>query len=323
MLISAFIGVLLFSLLLVLLLLRPKASEKAIEKRLQIITVQKRDKDGEGGDEPVLAPSEKISGGLAYRLGEYVQRFHFSEDLKLLILYSGSKATVGSFLLRSFLTAIAAGAAAQIFVGALPLDVAAVIAGAASQWGLLNWKKNSRILDFNTALPDAIELMARALRAGHSMSSAVEIVAEQSAEPLASEFTIVFQQQKFGIPFRDAILQLGERMPTKDLHFLITAILVQRETGGDLTEILDRTTRVIRERIRIEGEIRTYTAQGRLTGWILGALPVAMLGIINIITPGYSHVLFYDPVGQKLLYAGAGLIVTGGLIIRKVVNIEV
>ncbi|MHB1699036.1 MAG: type II secretion system F family protein [Acidobacteriaceae bacterium] len=320
MLISAFIGVLLFSLLLVLLLLRPKVSEKAIEKRLQVISVPKKDK---AGDEPVLAPSGKVSGGLAYQLGEYVQRFHFSEDLKLLILYSGSKATVGSFLVMSFLTAMAAGAAAQIFIGALPLDVAAVFAGAASQWGLLNWKKGRRIHDFNTALPDAIELMARALRAGHSMSSAVEIVAEQSAEPLASEFAIVFQQQKFGIPFRDAILQLGERMPTKDLHFLITAILVQRETGGDLTEILDRTTRVIRERIRIEGEIQTYTAQGRLTGWILGALPVAMLGIINLITPGYSHVLFYDPLGQKLLYAGCALIITGGLIIRKIVNIEV
>ncbi len=323
MLVTAFIGIMLFSLLLVLLLLRPRASEKAIEQRLQIITVHKKDGEEDGGDETGLAPAQKTSGGLVYKLGEYVQRFHFSEDLKLLILHSGSNATVGSFLVMSFLTALAAGAAAKIFIGVLPLELGAVAAGAASQWGLLKWKKGRRILKFNTALPDAIELMARALRAGHSMSSAVEIVAEQSAEPLASEFAIVFQQQKFGIPFRDAILQLGDRVPTKDLHFLITAILVQRETGGDLTEILDRTTRVIRERIRIEGEIRTYTAQGRLTGWILGGLPVVMLGIINIISPGYSHVLFYDPVGQKLLYAGAGMITIGGLIIRKVVNIEV
>ena len=148
-------------------------------------------------------------------------------------------------------------------------------------------------------LADAIELIARALRAGHSMGSAIEIVAEQSAEPLGSEFAIVFQQQKFGIPFRDALLQLGDRVPSKDLHFLITAILVQKETGGDLTEMLDRTTRVIRERIRIEGEIRTYTAQGRLTGWILSCLPIVMLVLINLITPGYSHILFHDPTGAE------------------------
>ena len=124
-------------------------------------------------------------------------------------------------------------------------------------------------------------------------------------------------------PFRDALLQFGDRIPSKDLHFLITAILVQKETGGDLTEILDRTTRVIRDRVRIEGEIRTYTAQGRLTGWILGGLPVALLVILNIMTPGYSKVLFHDPVGQDLLYAGGVMIVIGGLIIRKIVNIQV
>lgn len=155
------------------------------------------------------------------------------------------------------------------------------------------------------------------------MSSSIEIIAEQSVEPLASEFAGVYQQQKFGIPFRDALLEMGTHVPSKDLHFLITAILVQKETGGDLTEILDRTTHVIRERVRIEGEVRTYTAQGRLTGWILGLLPVIMLVLINIITPGYSHLLFHDPVGQKMLYAGGILIIVGGLIIRKIVDIQV
>jgi tight adherence protein B len=148
-------------------------------------------------------------------------------------------------------------------------------------------------------------------------------VGEQSAEPLGAEFTIVFQQQKYGIQFRTALLELGDRVPSKDLHFLITAILVQKETGGDLTEILDRTTHVIRERVRIEGEIRTHTAQGRLTGWILSALPLIMLGLINIVTPGYTHVLFADPLGQKLLYGGGVMIIIGAFIIRKIVDIQV
>ncbi len=319
MILVGFVGVLLFTFLVVILLLRPKSTEKALELRLHTLITSRASQ----GEADPLALSEKRSAGLIYELGEYMARFDFSEELQLLILHAGSKATLGSVLGLSLLTAVGAGFMAHMLVGALPLDLVATAVGAASRWGLLKLQKARRLKKFNTALPDAIDLIARALRAGHSMNSAVEIVAEQSAEPLASEFAIVFQQQKFGIQFRDALLQLGDRVPSKDLQFLITAVLVQKETGGDLTEVLDRTTRIIRDRVRIEGEIQTYTAQGRLTGWILGALPVIMLGIINMITPGYSHVLFYDPLGQKLLYAGATLIVIGGLIIRKIVNIKV
>ena len=196
-------------------------------------------------------------------------------------------------------------------------------AGAFVPYGLLKFKRARLLKAFNIALPDAIDLMARALRAGHSMSSSIELIAEQSPQPLSGEFVQVYQQQKFGLRFRDALLQMADRIPSRDLQFLVTAILVQKETGGDLTEILDRTSHVIRERVRIEGEVRTHTAQGRLTGWILGLLPVIMLGLINIVSPGYSTVLFHDPVGQKLLYAGATLIVIGGLVIRKIVDVEV
>jgi len=149
------------------------------------------------------------------------------------------------------------------------------------------------------------------------------MVGEQSPEPLAAEFTQVFQQQRLGLPFREALVQMGERLPSRDLHFLITAILVQKETGGDLTEILDRAAHVIRERIQIEGEVRTRTAQGRLTGWILSLLPVVMLVLINLANPGYSDILLHDPQGRLWLYAGAGLIVTGALIIRKIVDVRV
>jgi tight adherence protein B len=184
-------------------------------------------------------------------------------------------------------------------------------------------KRGRRLKAFNTALPDAIELMARSLRAGHSMNSSIELIAEQSPEPLSSEFVQVYKQQRLGLHFRDALLQMGGRIPSRDLQFLITAILVQKETGGDLTEILDRAAHVIRDRVRIEGEVRTHTAQGRLTGWILGLLPVIMLALLNIVSPGYSSVLFHDPTGQKLLYAGGVLIVLGGLIIRKIVDVQV
>ncbi len=315
-----FCGILALSFTLLYLLLKPEASAKAMEQRLHLITVVAKE---EAAADSGLAPVQAQQSRLAERIESFVQRFHFADDLKQLILHAGSTASVGSIVGSSVLASIGGVFIANVAVGFLPLNIAAGVIGLAAPWGLLKWKRARRLDKFTVALPDAIELMARALRAGHSMNSAVEIVAEQSVEPLASEFSIVFQQQKFGIPFRDAILELGVRVPSKDLHFLITAILVQKETGGDLTEILDRTTRVIRERVRIEGEIRTYTAQGRLTGWILSALPVVMLLLINLMTPGYSKILFHDPVGHELLSAGAVLIVFGGFIISRIVDIQV
>lgn len=188
---------------------------------------------------------------------------------------------------------------------------------------VLRIKRNRRVKAFNDALPDAIDLMARCLVAGHSVGSSIEMVGQQAPEPLAFEFVQVYQQQRLGLQFREALLQMGGRVPSRDLQFLITAILVQKETGGDLTEILARTSHVIRERIRIQGEVKTRTAQGRLTGWILGLLPVVMLVLINIISPGYSHVLFHDPIGQGLMYAGATLIAIGAFFIRRIVDIQV
>jgi tight adherence protein B len=318
--VAAFIIVLLLSFGLSVFFLRPDTAEKALQRKLRVISSDARQQEVEAQG---YALAQKKAEGIIFEIGELVERFHFSQDLQLLILHSGTETTVGSVVGVSIVIAVAAALLAHIFFGFLVVDAIAFFAGAAVRWGQLKWKKGSRLKKFEETLPDAIDLMARALRAGHAMSSALEVVAEESAEPLASEFAIVFQQQKFGLQFRDALLQLGDRIPSKDLSFLITAILVQKETGGDLTDVLDRTTRVIRERVRIQGEIRTYTAQGRLTGWILACLPIVMLGLINIATPGYSHVLFYDPLGQKLLGAGGILIVIGGLIIRKVVDIKV
>ena len=259
----------------------------------------------------------------AVRLSNFLRHYQFSKELQVLLIHADSSMDVGTTVLACLGTALGCAFLVLLFLHSLFFVLVALAAGAFAPYGVLKFKRSRRLKAFNNALPDAIDLMARALRAGHSMSSSIEVIAEQSAEPLAAEFGQVYQQQKFGLRFRDALLQMADRIPSRDLQFLITAILVQKETGGDLTEILDRTSHVIRERVRIEGEVRTHTAQGRLTGWILGLLPVIMLLLINIVSPGYSTVLFHDPTGQKLLYAGATLIVIGGLVIRKVVDVEV
>ena len=187
-------------------------------------------------------------------------------------------------------------------------------------FGLLSFKRSRRITAFNAALPDAIDMMGRALRAGHSMTASINIVAEQSLEPVRSEFSEVFKQQNFGLPLRDAMTQMLDRVPSQDLRVLVTGMLVQKETGGNLAEILDRTANTIRERLKIQGEIKTHTAQGRMTGWILCALPIVMLVVINMINPGYSKMLLTTPIGKMLSYIGIFLLVTGGLIIRQIIN---
>jgi len=257
------------------------------------------------------------------RLSAFLERFRFAKWLKLLLLHADSGMGVGGTVLASAGAAVASGAVSFYFFHVFLLSGALGIAAAAVPCVLLRFKRDRRTKAFNTALPDAIDLMTRSLRAGHAIGSSIEMVAEQLPQPLAFEFFQVFQQQRLGLQFRDALLQMGTRVPSRDLQFLITAILVQKETGGDLTEILDRASHVIRERVRIQGEVRTRTAQGRLTGWILGLHPITMLALVNLISPGYSSILFHDPIGQDLLFAGALLIVLGGIIIAKIVDIKV
>jgi tight adherence protein B len=187
-------------------------------------------------------------------------------------------------------------------------------------FGLISFKRARRIAAFNAALPDAIDMMGRAMRAGHSMVASINTVSEQSAEPVKSEFCEVFKQQTFGLPLRDALNQMLDRVPSQDLKVLVTGILVQKETGGNLAEILDRTASVIRERLRIQGEIRTHTAQGRMTGWILCSLPVVMLIMINFVNPGYSNVLLNTQIGHALIATGVVLLITGAMIIRHIIN---
>ena len=300
--------------------MRATASSKSAQVRLTTIrhSIQAKQSGTSGADLETAGED-----GFFARLGILLERYPFGKKLKVLLLHADSSMSLGGIVLASAGAALGCGLLGYVFTNMLVVAGVATVFGALFPYILLRRKRGRRLKAFNTALPDAIDLMARSLRAGHSMNSSIEMIAEQSPEPLASEFVQVYKQQRLGLHFREALLEMGTRIPSKDLQFLITAILVQKETGGDLTEILDRTAHVIRERVRIEGEVRTRTAQGRLTGWILGLLPVIMLVLINLINPGYSAILFHDPTGQKLLYTGGALIVLGGLVIRKIVDVQV
>ena len=316
-LLSAFLFMLVMIFAILAITLRPTAEQKSVTKRLSSIRAQM----GQGGVgvEQDLLLRESAPGNFGW-LEDMLQQFPITEKVQLLILQAHSSTTFGTLLATSFGLAVAGCFFTFLFFQILLLSFGAAALLAFAPFAILNFKKSRRIDAFNKILPDAIDMMARSLRAGHSMVAAISIVAEHAAEPVGSEFGEVFRKQNFGLPLREALTQLLERVPSQDLRVVVTGILVQKDTGGNLAEILDRTVRVIRERLRIQGEIRTHTAQGRMTGWILCALPVVMLVLINFINPGYSTVLFKEGIGRTLLYTGIVLLCVGGFIIRKIVN---
>jgi tight adherence protein B len=317
-----FAGMLLISFVLIAWLSRPSPQEKRAQKRLTALVLRsgERDSIAEAAEDLL---KQKIGAGSVARLDDFLDRFDFYLKLEKLIQQAHRNTTPGRVIMQSAGLAAAAALLAHFLYPVLGVEIAAPFAAAALPSLLLVFLRGRRLKQFNDALPDSIDLMSRALKAGHSVASAIEVVAEQGHEPVASEFGEVFRAQNFGLPFRDALAQLAERVPSRDLHFLVTAMMVQKETGGNLTEILDRTTHVIRERLRILGEVRTKTAQGRLTGTILAALPIILGVMLNFLNPGYAKPLFHDPLGKKMLYIGAGLIALGGFIISRIVKIEV
>jgi tight adherence protein B len=185
------------------------------------------------------------------------------------------------------------------------------------------YRKGARMKAFAQQFPDSLDLLVSALRAGLSFSAAMQIVAEESPEPVRGEFAITVEEQSLGLDFRESLLNLTRRVDSLDLRFFVTAVVLQRETGGNLAEILDNTAKLIRDRFRILGDIQTFTAQGRLTGAILLCLPVSIGVFMFVMTPDYFRPMIAGEAGRAALYFAAGMQLFGALIIRKIVNIKV
>jgi tight adherence protein B len=185
------------------------------------------------------------------------------------------------------------------------------------------FKRSKRFAAFEKELPQACDLMVSALRAGQSLIAAMGMVSRECSEPLAGEFRTCFEEQNFGLELKMAINNMIHRMPLQDLRIVCTAILIQKESGGNLAEVLDKTAHVIRERFRLKREVSTRTAQGRMTGWVLTLLPVALGFALYCVNPEMMSMLWKRDIGIKLLYTASGMIVVGGLIIRKIVNMDV
>jgi tight adherence protein B len=189
--------------------------------------------------------------------------------------------------------------------------------------GFVLFKRSKRFNEFQKGLPEACDMMVSALRAGQSLIAAMGMVARECTDPIGIEFRTCFEEQNFGLDLKVAIENLIHRVPLQDLRIVCTAILIQKESGGNLAEVLDKTAHVIRERFRLRREVATRTAQGRMTGWVLTLLPVVLAGALYTVNPDMMSLLWKREIGVKLLYAASAMIVIGGLIIRKIVNMDI
>ena len=316
-----FVGIAVVTFTVMMMLTRPSKDDRTFQ--LRVAGVQRANRPAAAAASGQQAYLKNSSLSQFVWLDRVLQRSGAAHKLALLLAQAESSWHVSSVLISSTVLGVMGFAIARYWISdLLPSLIAGVAATVVPVLGLC-LKRNRRLLRFDQNLPEALELMSRSLRAGHSLSAAIEIVAEEGMEPLRSEFARVHQQQVLGLPNRDALLQLGRRVPSTDLQVVITAMLVQKETGGNLVEILERTAAVLRDRLRIQGDVRIHTAQGRLTGAILCLLPVVMYGLINLANPGYTRVLIEDPIGRKMTYVGIGMIAVGALLIRKIVRIKV
>ncbi len=252
-----------------------------------------------------------------------LRRMKVAVNVNTLIKRANSDWTVGRLLFGALAIAIIVGGLVGAYFHNALVGLVVGIAAGNGPYLYLIMKRNARLRKFEAILPDAIDLLGRALRAGHAVTAAIEMVAREIPDPVGMEFRRVFEEQTFGLPIREALLNLAKRVPVADLQFLVTAMLVQKETGGNLAEILDKAGVVIRERSRLLGQLRIYTAQGRLTGWILGLLPLIMFWVMSFVNSNYARNLIDDPMGRKAIWIGLGLMVIGVWIIRKIVDIKV
>jgi len=262
---------------------------------------------------------EQEKDGVLQRLAA---RFPRLGDLEDLLARSGLRWSLERFVLMTCLSGVFLSLPIWLATRMSLLSLVALLVGAWLPNLYVKFKATRRIRALEAQLPGAIDHLTRAVRAGHPLSAGLKMLADDSDEPIAGEFRAVFEEQRFGLPFEEALLGLGDRVDLPDMRILITAILVQREVGGNLAEILEKVAGTMRARFTIRRQVRVYTVQGRISGYILAALPLVVGLFIFLINRDYMEILFVHPMGKALLGLAAVLQFVGFLWIRKIVNVE-
>jgi tight adherence protein B len=244
-------------------------------------------------------------------------------DLQKMLAQADMSLRVSNFLGISAVAGVVATILAYVLSKRVEVAWIALLVGFVLPYSYASIRRNKRFEKFEELFPEAIDTLARAVRAGHAFTTALEMITAEVSEPVAGEFRQLYEEQKFGMPVRDALLNLTDRMPLVDVKFFVTAVMLQRETGGNLAEILDNLSYVIRERFKIQRQVRVYTAQGRLTMALLMGMPPIIVTAMLLLNPSFIRPLFSDPIGHFLLVAGITLQTIGYFVIRKIIRIQV
>ena len=256
-------------------------------------------------------------------LDNLLRRSSRISDLQKLLAQADMSLRTDNFLGISVLTAVVITILAYALSQRAEVALITLLLGCVLPYFYASIRRNKRFQKFEELFPEAIDTLARAVRAGHAFTTALEMITAEVAEPVAREFRQLHEELKYGTPIRDALLNLTERMPLVDVKFFVTAVMLQRETGGNLAEILDNLSYVIRERFKIQRQVRVYTAQGRLTMGLLMGMPPIIIIAMFLLNPSFIHPLFADPIGHFLLVAGITLQTIGYFVIRKIISIQV
>jgi tight adherence protein B len=293
--------------------------QEIIQRRIE--AVQKVEGHGTAAVGVELVRDETMSS--VPLLNRVLLRWSWSARFKEFARQAGVDTRPGKVFLVSAVLAVLGYLFASAAHAGFPLPLLVGVVLGASPMAYIALKRRKRLRQFEENFPEALDLLNRAVRAGHAFTTGLGMIATEASEPLAGEFRTTFEEQNFGLPLRDALQNLAERVPLIDVRFFVTALLIQKETGGNLTEILENLAHVIRDRFRIYRDARSKSAHGRLTAGILILLPVAMVVALGTVNPNYVRVLYGDPLGLRILWGAAVWQVIGAFLLWRIVKIEV
>lgn len=256
-------------------------------------------------------------------LNRVLQNLDIIPKIAQLIRQAGMRWTPATFLLLTATAMAIPTYLVNLRTGSILIGLGVGVALGAAPFGLVMFKRMQRFGKFEAGLPEALDLIVSGLRAGHSLSSALGLVTRECADPVGTEFRVAFDEQNFGLDMRNALDNLVARVPLQDLKMAVTAIIIQRESGGNLAEVLEKTAFMVRERFRLKRQVRTHTAQGRMTGLVLTILPIALGFGLYLINPENESLLWHRELGIKLLIAATVSLIIGTALIQKIVRLKV
>ncbi|MGD0309781.1 MAG: type II secretion system F family protein [Acidobacteriota bacterium] len=271
---------------------------------------------------PSVVREEEVFSSIPW-LDRLLGKADISERIRLLLYQADLSWTVSKLLLASMLLAFLGGILVNWRIHALVLAFFLALVCGSSLFLYVFQKRNRRFDQIRLLLPDALDLMVAAIRAGESLMSAMGQAAKESPDPLRREMRQCFEEQNYGLDLRTAMANLAYRVPTPDTRMIATAVLIQRDTGGNLTEILEKVATLIRQEFRLQRQVRVHTAQGRMTGWILSLLPVILGVLMYLVNPELMSLLWTRPLGLKMLYGAIAMECLGAVIIRKIIRIRI